>query len=68
MTRDKSRDDKYFNCSEQHELDYVSGLYVQKYIVRDFLAEQCKNKHIGYSTYRQVYRLIESILKYPVPG
>lgn len=26
MSRDKAKDDKYFNCQQEHELEYVSSL------------------------------------------
>ena len=30
MARDKTKDDKFFNCSEEHEFEYVSGLSCQE--------------------------------------
>ena len=27
MARDKARDDKFFNCKQEHEDGYVAGLY-----------------------------------------
>lgn len=42
MARDKTKDDKYFNCSEKHENDYVSSLYGNnKDSVSNFLVTAC---------------------------
>ncbi len=69
MARDKAKDDKYFNCSQEHELTYVSGLYdgEAEIIVYNFLIKSCKNGDIKYSTHMQVYELIEQHFGYPVP-
>lgn len=57
-------DHEYFNCSEQHEHDYVARLYKieDRPKVRDFLKESCKNKLINNSTHGEVYQLIEDKL------
>ena len=44
------RDGKYFNCSEEHELNYVSGKYKDKEKVKEFIREKCKDKTIHYWT------------------
>jgi hypothetical protein len=67
MARDKAKDDKYFNCSENHELVYVSGLYVNSDKVKAFLKEKCADKTISYSTHMEVYELIEKELDYSIP-
>lgn len=67
MGRDKARDDKYFNCSEQHEIDYVAGLYDESDKVRDFLVKKCADGTIHYSTNLQVYQLIKDVLGYDIP-
>lgn len=67
MARDKSKDDKYFSCSQQHELNYVSGLYVQKQTVYNFLVSACQSNLIYHSTHMQVYQLIRDRLGYPIP-
>lgn len=41
MGRDKSKDDKYLNCSEEYELNYVAGLYTDRQRVYDFLKKKC---------------------------
>jgi len=69
MARDKAKDDKYFNCSEKHENDYVSSLYgSNQIIVSVFLATACKNNTISYSTHMEVYALIKTELGYSIPA
>jgi len=67
MARDKSKDDKYFNCNQEYELNYVAGLYVNRDIVKNFLKESCANNTIYHSTHAQVYKLIRDKLGYPIP-
>lgn len=67
MTRDKAKDDKYFSCSQEHELNYVSGLYLYKATVKDFLIRKCNDNTIYHSTHYQVYQLIKTHLGYPIP-
>jgi hypothetical protein len=67
MARDKARDDKYFSCSEQHEIDYVSGLYDESDEVREFLKKRCDDGTIHYSTNLEVYQLIKDELGYDIP-
>lgn len=45
-----NKDAKFFNCSEEHELDYVSGKYKEKGKVKEFIKEKCKDKTIHYWT------------------
>lgn len=68
MSRDKTKDDKYFNCSQEHELDYVSGLYADKQAVREYLVEKCESGAIKYSTHQQVYKMIQDDLGFPIPN
>ena len=67
MARDKTKDDLYFNCSQEHELNYVSGLYPQKNKVYEFLKKKCSEGKIKYYTHKQVYELIKSELGYSIP-
>jgi hypothetical protein len=56
---------KYFNCSKEHELNHVSGLYNKKQWVRvyKFLKENCENGKINNLTRKEeVYKLIEEEL------
>lgn len=55
-------DHKFFNCSEEHELKYVSNLYEDSEKVYSFLKECCKNDKIKYSTHEEVYQLIKDEL------
>ncbi len=69
MARDKKKDDKFFNCSEEHEFAYVSGLYQNKSKVYDYLKKQCKpGGKISYSTHMEVYKMIKDDLGYPIPN
>lgn len=69
MARDKAKDDKYFNCSQESERRYVSGLYAPNGLrVETFLTSKCASNAIKYSTHMQVYRLIQSELGYPIPN
>jgi hypothetical protein len=70
MARDKSKDDKLFNCSQQHEHDYVAGLYsIEKRPgVRSFLINGCRNNVIYHCTHYKVYELIRANLGYPIPN
>lgn len=42
------KDSKYFNCSEEHELEYVSNKYKDKFAVKNFIRAKCKDKTIHY--------------------
>ena len=67
MARDKARDDEFFNCSQEHEFQYVSGLYSEKEKVYKYLKEKCADGTIKYSTHMQVYEMIANDLGYPIP-
>jgi hypothetical protein len=69
MARDKAKDDLLFNCSQEHELKYVSGLYegVEELIVYNFLVNSCQNGSIKNFTHLQVYSLIQQHYGYPIP-
>ncbi|TGL58458.1 hypothetical protein EHQ64_18870 [Leptospira sarikeiensis] len=62
-----SKDQKHFNCSEEHEIEYVASLYAHSEKVKQLLKDKCKSKEIHYSTHAEVYALIEKELKYPLP-
>lgn len=67
MGRNKTKDDTLFNCSQQHELKYVSGLYSEENKVYEFLEEKCNKGIIKDFTHLQVYKLIEKELGYIIP-
>lgn len=57
-------DHKYFNCSEQHEHDYVARQYAASHRprVRQFLKDKCDDGTIRYNTHNEVYQLIKKEL------
>ena len=57
MARDKAKDDLLFNCSQQHEHDYVIGLYDDdnQDDVKKLLEEGCEDKTIKNFTHSEVY-------------
>ncbi len=61
------KDSELFNCSEKHELNYVSGLYDNRKEVYAFLKKKCKSGDIKNSTHKEVYELIKKELGYPIP-
>ena len=67
MADNKSKDDSFFNCSEEYELRYVSGRYEEEQKVFDFLKAKCEDGTIHYLTHAQLYQLIQTELGYPVP-
>jgi hypothetical protein len=67
MPRDKSKDDKYFNCSEDHELKYISGHYDNSNRVYTFLLLSCFNHKIKGLTHLEVYQLIKKELGFNIP-
>lgn len=68
MARDKERDDKMFNCSQEWEIDYVANLYpAHETQVKQFLIRKCHDGTIKYYTHMEVYQLIKKELGYPIP-
>lgn len=68
MGRDKARDDLFFNCSQEHELAYVAGLYEKHSVVLAFLVKKCSDGTIRYMTHKEVYELIERELGLKIPA
>jgi len=66
--RDLSRDQKLFNCNQEHELNYVAGLYANRQEVYDFLKRSCACSLIFHSTHQEVYDMIKRHLGYTVPN
>jgi len=52
-------DNKFFNCSEEHELTYVSNLYAEKTEVYLFLKEKCGDGTIKYLSHEDLYALLK---------
>ncbi len=48
------RDSKYFNCSEEHELNQVAARYRDQAKVKAFIREKCKDKTIHYWTHEKL--------------
>lgn len=48
------RDSKYFNCSEEHELNQVAGKYRDREKVKAFIREKCREKVIHYWTHEKL--------------
>ena len=67
MARDKAKDEKFFNCSEDYEIDYVAAQYANKQKVKDFIILKCKAGVIKYMTHKQLYELIQKELGYSIP-
>lgn len=68
MARDRAKDALMFNCGEEHEINYVAGLYEDRAKVKAFLIEKCQSKEIYHFTHEKVYHLIEEKLGLPTPG
>jgi len=68
MGRDKARDDKLFNCSQSHEINYVASLYPgNEGEVRELLQKLCLKGEIKNFTHLEVYRLIQEKLGFKIP-
>jgi hypothetical protein len=67
MKRDKARDDRFFSCQDDHELNYVAGLYTDHKKVRQFLREKHDDGTIKYQTHSQIYELISKNLGLNIP-
>jgi len=62
MARDKAKDDKFFNCGQEHEYRYVANLYARSEIVYGFLKTSCSDNTIYRFTHLEVYQLIKDRL------
>jgi len=50
---------EYFNCSEDHEVDYVSSLYKNPTAVKEFIEEKCSDGTINNLTHSELYKLLD---------
>lgn len=68
-SRDKARDDKFFNWDQDHEFDYVAGRYgLHGAEVKAFLYFY-KGYHEGerlYMTHKEVYKMIRERLGFSI--
>ncbi|MFK5883986.1 MAG: hypothetical protein QM489_06605 [Candidatus Izemoplasma sp.] len=54
-----AKDNKFFNCSEKHEIDYLaSKFFGQKEDILLKIKELCNTKKIHYSTHKEVEKLL----------
>lgn len=53
------RDGKYFNCSEDHELDRVARHYADHKEVKEFVRKKCKDGTIKYWTNEKLYAFLD---------
>tara|TARA_Y100001949_G_C15938078_1_gene308848 strand:- start:223 stop:489 length:267 start_codon:yes stop_codon:yes gene_type:complete len=67
--RDKSKDDRLFDCSAQHEISYVINQYPEKERarVRKLIELKCEKNGFYHSTHLKVYKTIESELGLDIP-
>ena len=64
---DKAKDDLFFNCSQEHEVNYVASRYNDSDKVKEFIAQGCASGKIKYMKHIELYELIEKELGLPVP-
>ena len=68
MARDKAKDDRMFNCNQEHEHSQVASHYgANTEKVLKFLKDSCARGDIYRFTHAQVYQLIKDKLGFPVP-
>lgn len=58
MNQNKNRDNEFFNCSQEHEVDYVAKQYRDPEAVKKFITEKCREKVISYWTHKQLYEYL----------
>lgn len=63
----KGKDDQFFNCSQEHEVNYVASRYKDSEKVKVFLKEGCASGKIKYMKHIELYELIEKELGFKVP-
>lgn len=69
MARDKARDDKYFNCFQEHEVQYVCNLYpYDRERVRAYIKKSCSSGSLKYVTHKRLYELIQRDLGLSIPN
>jgi hypothetical protein len=54
-----SKENEYFNCSEDYENEYVSSLYVKKEKVSETLTTWCENGTIKNTKHSELYVMLE---------
>jgi len=61
MSTGDKKDWKEFNCSEDHEFNYVKNLYSKPSAVYDWLKEACDNGKLNSSTHEEIYKMLENV-------
>ena len=52
-------DNKFFNCSEKHEVEYLASKFLgSKIEIIAKIKELCKSKKIHYSTHKEAEKLL----------
>ena len=60
MSAGDKKDYKLFNCSEQHEIDYVKNQYTTPDTVEEWIDEECKSGgKIKNTTHKDLYIMLE---------
>ena len=55
-----STEQDYFNCSEEHEFNYVAGLYKKTADVKAWLKDKCADGTINYTTHKEIYTMLDN--------
>ncbi len=53
-------DHALYNCSQDHEINYVASLYLEHQKVREYLKEKCADGTISHWTHKKLYEHLES--------
>ena len=59
MSTGDKKDWHEFNCSQEHEFNYVKDLYVTPNKVYDWLKRACNEGKLNHSTHEEVYEMLE---------
>ena len=60
MARDKAKDDLMFNCSQQHEIDFVKRQYTDPATAEKHIKAGCSAGIIKNWTHKKVYEHLAS--------
>lgn len=68
MRRDRSKDEELFDCKQRQHLDDVICLYpANSLTVTVFLTNKCRSHQLFYSTFGEIYSVIERELGLSIP-
>ena len=54
-----STEHEYFNCTEDHEFNYVAGLYEDAADVKQWLKDKCADGTICYTKHEDLYKMLD---------